>query len=402
MEDPESRISRDELVDRAGVESSLVERLCDLAILTPDDEGRFGASDVYRVRLVAACERGGMGAEAIARAIGDGRLSLAFLDRPQYRWAALGSETFGELAERLDLPFDLVRGVAGALGRRRPAAQDRTREDDGAIFELIRLIFPMVDADAIVRIGRVYTDGLRRMAEAESTVFDTYLVGGLMRTGLSYPEAIERASAAGAEMTPLMERMVLALYRRQQERGWTEGIVERIEAVIEETGLTRGTERPTTLAFVDLAGYTRITDELGDEAGARLASELADLVDRESAEHDGTPVKWLGDGVMVHFRDAASAVRATLAVVARAPSIGLPAHAGVAAGPVVMQDGDYFGRTVNLAARVAARAEAGQTLVTDRVAELADGSGSTFREVGPVELKGFAEPVILYEASAGG
>jgi class 3 adenylate cyclase len=89
-------------------------------------------------------------------------------------------------------------------------------------------------------------------------------------------------------------------------------------------------------------------------------------------------------------------------MVARAPSIGLPAHAGVAAGPVVMQDGDYFGRTVNLAARVAAGAEAGQTLVTDRVAELADGSGSTFREVGPVELKGFAEPVILYEASAGG
>jgi hypothetical protein len=95
MVDPETRISRGQLVDRAGVASPFVERLCELAILTPDREGGFGVSDVYRVRLVAACERSGMGPEAIARAIGDGRLSLAFLDRPQYRWAALGTETLG-------------------------------------------------------------------------------------------------------------------------------------------------------------------------------------------------------------------------------------------------------------------------------------------------------------------
>jgi class 3 adenylate cyclase len=120
------------------------------------------------------------------------------------------------------------------------------------------------------------------------------------------------------------------------------------------------------------------------------------------ADHAGTPVKWLGDGVMVHFRQAGQAVRATLEMVDAAPVIGLPAHAGIAAGPVVMQDGDYFGRAVNLASRMSGAATAGQTLVTRAVVDLADDPALTFREVGPVELKGFAEPVTVFEATAGG
>ncbi len=126
------------------------------------------------------------------------------------------------------------------------------------------------------------------------------------------------------------------------------------------------------------------------------------MVDRSTAGHGGTRVKWLGDGVMVHFRDAASAVRATLEIVERAPAVGLPAHAGIAAGPVVMQDGDYFGRTVNLASRIAGGATAGQTLVSQPVPEFADGEGLAFREVGLVRLKGFADPVTVYEALAAG
>ena len=141
--------------------------------------------------------------------------------------------------------------------------------------------------------------------------------------------------------------------------------------------------------------------DLCDIMNAELR-EMATIVERTVADHEGTPVKWLGDGVMVHFRDPVSAVRATLEMVAAAPDLGLPAHAGVAAGPVVMQDGDYFGRTVNLAARIAAGATAGQTLVSGLVAELAAAPGLSFREVGPIELKGFAEPVTVHEASVAG
>jgi adenylate cyclase len=100
---------------------------------------------------------------------------------------------------------------------------------------------------------------------------------------------------------------------------------------------------------------------------------------------------------MVRFRDPSDAVGATLDIVGRAPAIGLPAHAGVSAGPVVFQDGDYFGRTVNLAARVAAAAPPGETYVTDPVVRTASGFG--FHEVGALDLKGFADRVTLFAAS---
>jgi class 3 adenylate cyclase len=110
-------------------------------------------------------------------------------------------------------------------------------------------------------------------------------------------------------------------------------------------------------------------------------------------------VKWLGDGVMIHHREPAGAVLSALDLVAQLPEAGLPpAHVGIAAGPVVAQGGDYFGRTVNLAARIAAHAGAGQVLVSQRVTEAVPPGGVAFREAGEVELKGFAHPVRLLEA----
>jgi adenylate cyclase len=92
-------------------------------------------------------------------------------------------------------------------------------------------------------------------------------------------------------------------------------------------------------------------------------------------------------------------VRSALGLVDQLPEAGLPpAHVGVAAGPVVVQGGDCFGRTVNLAARIAAHASAGQVLVSQRVAEAAPPQGVRFVEAGEVQLKGFARPVRLLEA----
>ena len=153
------------------------------------------------------------------------------------------------------------------------------------------------------------------------------------------------------------------------------------------------------MCFLDLVGYTRLTEEHGDQAAAALAETLAVLVERSSREHGGVPVKWLGDGVMVQFRDPAGAVLAALRLVEQLPAAGLPpAHVGVAAGPVVVQGGDYFGRTVNLAARIAAYASASRVLVSEPVVQRAPPQGVTFVELGLVRLEGIADPVRLLEA----
>lgn len=402
MDGSDGRYTREELVERSGVDPAFVDRLLELGAVAPASDGLFGRGDVQRVRLVEACDRAGLSAEAIAEAVAAGRLPLGFMDLPQYRWSELRTETYGELAARLGIPFDVIRETSAALVGRHLAPEDRAREDDEAIFRLIGMVATMADLDALIRIGRVYVDGLRRVTEAENELYLTYIVGGLVRAGLTYGEALERSAEIGTGLAPLMEQMVLTLYRRQQERGWTEGIVEGIEHALEASGSDRRPPRPSAFVFIDLAGYTGVTDEQGDAAGARLAREMGAMVERIVTDHAGTPVKWLGDGVMVHFRDAGAAVRATLEMVAAAPVIGLPAHAGIAAGPVVMQDGDYFGRAVNLASRISGAAAAGQTLVAGAVVDLADDPTLTFHEVGPLELKGFAERVTVFEASDAG
>jgi class 3 adenylate cyclase len=196
-----------------------------------------------------------------------------------------------------------------------------------------------------------------------------------------------------------MEQVLLAIYHGQQEHTWTNSALEDVESALEKAGLHRRLHRPPAVCFLDLAGYTRLTEERGDQAAADLAARLARLVRRSSQEHGGTPVKWLGDGVMFYFREPGDAALAAVEMVEGVGRQGLPpAHAGVHAGPVVFQEGDYFGRTVNVAARIAEYARPGEVLVSHQVVDAAEGGTVAFTEIGPVELKGVSGPLRLYAA----
>jgi class 3 adenylate cyclase len=214
-------------------------------------------------------------------------------------------------------------------------------------------------------------EGLRLIVTASGEAYQARVEGALLASSGDQPTAMTRAAQLGVAFEPLADPMLLAIYHRQQELAWTEGLVERIEGELEAAGVPgRRPGRVPAMVFLDLTGYTRLTEQRGDQAAAGLAETLALLVGRSAREHGGVPVKWLGDGVMVWFREPAGAVGSALELVAQVPVAGLPpAHVGVAAGPVVIQGGDYFGRTVNLAARIASRAGPGQVLVSDRVAE---------------------------------
>jgi class 3 adenylate cyclase len=223
----------------------------------------------------------------------------------------------------------------------------------------------------------------------------------MLASGADQQTAREQASQLSGDLNvaPLIDRALMAAYRRQQELAWIEQMVEEIETALEQAGGLGRPGRVPAMCFLDLVGYTRLTEEQGDQAAAAMAGSLAVLVDRSSREHGGVPVKWLGDGVMVHFRDPAGAVLAALGLVEQLPEAGLPpAHVGVAAGPVVAQGGDYFGRTVNLAARIAAYANASRVLVSEPVVHRAPPRAVTFVELGLVQLDGIAHPVRLLEA----
>ena len=159
-------------------------------------------------------------------------------------------------------------------------------------------------------------------------------------------------------------------------------------------------DEPSAIAFVDLSGFTDTTERSGDEAASRLAARFQDLADASAHRHRGRVVKLLGDGVMFRFDSAHDAIGSALAMVEDGPAAGLPpAHAGVDAGPLIERDGDYYGRTVNLAARIADRAAPGEVLVSAAAREASADGVITFEPLDAAVLKGIADPVPLFRAS---
>ena len=136
-----------------------------------------------------------------------------------------------------------------------------------------------------------------------------------------------------------------------------------------------------------MTGYTRLTEERGDQEAARLATSLADLVNEVSRAHGGRAIRWLGDGGLLFFEDVSAAFQAALELSDRAPAAGLPpTHIGVQTGPVVFRDGDVYGRTVNVASRIADEAEAGEVLTSQETTELS-GTASGSSDHGPPSSK---------------
>ncbi len=212
-------------------------------------------------------------------------------------------------------------------------------------------------------------------------------------------EMLEAQADLGSRMTPLLDQALLAIYHGQQEHAWSMNTVENVEAALERAGLYRRLHRPPAVSFLDITGYTRLTEERGDEAAADLAGRLAASVRRSSQEYGGRPVKWLGDGVMFYFPDPGQSVLSALDMVEGAAAQALPpARVGIHAGPVVFQEGDYFGRTVNIAARIAEYARPGEVLVSQEVVDATEGTPVMFTEIGPVELKGVSGTLRLHTA----
>ncbi|MGH2682348.1 MAG: adenylate/guanylate cyclase domain-containing protein [Actinomycetota bacterium] len=346
-------------------------------------------------------ERAGVPLDGMAAAVRDGALSFSFMDVSAFdRFAGLSDTTFHQLSESTGVPLEPLKVVREAIGFAEPRPEDHVRENELSVVPAIELQLSTGFRPAVIeRWLRACADSLRRVAETETDWWKTEVGQPLLEGGMTEGEMLEAQADLGSRMAPLSEQALLAIYHGQQEHAWSQSFVEYVEGALERAGLYSPMHRPPAICFLDITGYTRMTEERGDEAAADLAARLATLVRRSSQEHGGRPVKWLGDGVMFYFRDPGSGVVAALEMVEGVATHGLPpAHVGIHAGPVVFQEGDYFGRTVNIAARIAEYARPGEVLVSQEVVNAAEGTPVTFTEIGPVELKGVSGTLGLHAA----
>lgn len=174
-----------------------------------------------------------------------------------------------------------------------------------------------------------------------------------------------------------------------------EGVDQQTPAVASEpraSGLV-------TLLFTDMESSTALTQSLGDERAQELLRQHNSAVREALKRHNGSEIKHTGDGIMASFPSARGALDAAIEIQRALTDIdGLRVRIGLNAGEPLAEDEDLYGTAVQLAARVCAQAEPGSILVSNVVRELAAGKGFLFSDRGEVPLRGFEDPVRLYEA----
>jgi class 3 adenylate cyclase len=214
-----------------------------------------------------------------------------------------------------------------------------------------------------------------------------------------------RAGRAVAALIPNARFVAL-----EGEYGY-EGVIEIVRQFLDEgrspaaaAGASKlATEDVHTILFTDVEGSTALTQRLGDAKARELLREHERIVREALKAHGGSEVKTMGDGFMASFSSATRALESAIAMQRafaehnESAEESIKVRIGLNAGEPIAEDDDLFGTAVNLSARICAHAEAGQILAPIVVRELAAGKQFMFADLGETELRGFEDPVRLYE-----
>jgi adenylate cyclase len=374
----------------AGVSTATLRRWADSGLI-PGYDGVWRPPAAAHARIVARLRDRGHSLQSIREAGERGRLAFAYtedlfpVDERSY--------SLEQAAEETGLEPALVERIHQAAGL---SSQDEFGEDDIQLLRYIAAVlnsgFPLV---AFLQLVRVYGQAMSQIADAEVRLFHLYVHEPLMRDGVPGMEMAEEMQGLAREILPLSSPIMDALHLRFLSHFVEQDVVGHMEVDLEgspELGRLR-----VGIAFVDLAGYTRLTEEMGDELAVDAVERFIEGVENTLPD-DARIVKTIGDGVMVVGSDLAGLVDWAVGFQELVADERPLPRIGIHAGEVVYRDGDYYGREVNLAARVVARAAGSEVLVTRPLVEAA-GDNIAFRPIGEVKLKGFSEPTELFLAT---
>ncbi|CAH1662254.1 MAG: adenylate/guanylate cyclase domain-containing protein [Chelatococcus sp.] len=414
-------VSVTELAQLTGCGVGDIAGLVELGIISPSN-GSFAKADISRVRLSLALRDAGLDANVLATAIADDLLSLDFAGQLMFDPVSLSVRGSEELLASLDLDVASATRLRSAVGLPALQPDQALREDDIELMSLIAAArgFGLND-DALARVLRIFGQSVRRSVETMRDLFRGEVEDRMLASGVSRRDMLERGADMRLQLQRLGFRALFLLQRRMLEEAVFDNVVMRVQEILREARLGEALDRkPPTVAFIDLVGFTALTQAMGDERAADYASRLEALAQDTVSKHGGRLVKALGDGVMLLFPDAMPALEASFAISSRCADEGLPGvRAGLATGSVVPRDGDIFGATVNLAARIVAQVDPTQIDIAHRDVAQADHAtpgqvlvcadtreaimaawpeAFVFQPCPPVALKGVEKPVVLHAA----
>ncbi len=387
----------EELADETGADTDLLRRLTDIGVLGPGADQRYSSGDIIRVEAMRAFLDAGVSIEKIAAALEQGLFTFEYLDRFHPEPAPRSAQSYGQFSRSLGETGELLPAIYLAMGFPEPSPDHILRKDEEEILRELVATWGNADGDAVVRAARLIGEPARLVSEGWTRLYVEKISDPLTARNVPMEERIETIVATTERAARLAPQMLQWLLQRHMRHAIDRANIEGLEEVMAQHGLSiPAPPRLPAIAFVDVSGYTSMTERHGDELAVRTSDVLREAAQRSARAHDGSVVKILGDGAMLHFDEVDRAVEAVVELVRQLEREGLPSHAGIHAGALIEHDGDYFGRTVNLASRVANVAGPGQVVVTRQVVESVHEGRLAFGALDAVSLKGVSEPVPLY------
>ena len=360
--------------------------------IVPLRDGRWTPAAIAQARIVARLRERGHPLEAVRAAAHDGRLAYGYMEE----LFPTPSETVSleEAARESGLEPALIRRIWASAGFSAATLEEGISADDLQLLRYMAAVlsagFPLI---AFLQLVRVYGQALARIADAEVKLFHLFVHEPLIREGQGGLEIAEAMEDLASELLPLASPIMDHVHQRWLQHFIEQDAVGHLEIEVDgEADLGR---LRVAIAFADLAGYTRLTEDAGEEEALDVVERFVGAVE-ETLPDDARVIKTIGDEVMVVGSDPSALVDWAVGFQVLFGDRPLP-RIGVHAGGALYRDGDYFGRAVNLASRVGARAAGGEVLVTRPVVEAA-GRHLRFERVGEVRLKGFNETTELFLA----
>jgi adenylate cyclase len=388
-------LSLKEAAERVGVSVDTLRRWAREGVIPEvDGTGEWTTGAVAHARIVARLRERGHSLEQIKEAGEQGKLAYSYIE--DMFDGDRTAVSIDDAADRTGLEPALIERFWTSLGLPATALDDLSEEDVEALLYVAAILeagFPLV---AFLQLCRVYGQALSQIADAEVRLFHLYVHEPLIREGVPGMEMAEEMEGLARDLLPLASPMMDYVHQRFLQHFVEQDVVGHMESELEDEDVDLGRIR-VAIAFADLAGYTRFTEEEGEEEALSSVERFVEGVTNTLPE-DARVVKTIGDEVMVVGPEVGALVDWAVGFTSLFDERPEP-RIGVHYGTTLYRDGDYFGRDVNLTARVVARARGGEVLVSDAVVEaLRDSPHLTFEEIGQVKLKGFAEPRVLCRA----
>jgi adenylate cyclase len=396
---PTSELTLKQVAARAGVTQGTVRRWVKEG-LVPQFEGIWTPAAASHIRIVARLRERGHSVRRIREASQSGKLAFGYID--ELLPSTEARYTLRQAARELDVDEALIQRLVSAMGLNALSSEEITEEDLQVLRYGAEVLGAGLPLPALLQIVRVYGQAMAQVADAEVRLFHLYLHEPLMRDGVPGVEVAQAMEGMTREMLPFAVPFINYLHGRMLGYFVEQDVIGHIESDLDDLETAEEGRMRVAIAFADLAGYTKLTEEQGEAEAVGAVEQFVEAVE-QTLPIDARVIKTLGDEVMVVGADAGALTVWAVALAGALPAGSPPPRIGIHSGAALYRDGDYYGREVNRAARVVARASGGEVLVTHPVVDAASRQdGLEFELIGEVVLKGFNEPTELYSASRKG